>query len=246
LRVKADLMPTREAPAAQCAWPQLPLALDQGICTSDQPRKALQISREREMWRSIATAVALLVLGALPASADDMSDCNNHEQLLRTDPARAVAACRVFADRGETWAENNLGYIYANASGNGVPQDLARAAKWYRKSAEQGDRYGQASLGYFYREGLGVPLDHVESVRWYRKAADRGLAAAQNVVGAAYATGDGVPRDAVQAYMWFSLAARAGDPDGAENRDRIGTEMTSSQIRQAQALVAAWRAIPAQ
>ena len=34
---------------------------------------------------------------ALPAWADDREDCNNAEALVKTEPARAVAACRRLA-----------------------------------------------------------------------------------------------------------------------------------------------------
>jgi TPR repeat protein len=40
--------------------------------------------------------------------------------------------------------EGNLGVMYAN--GDGVPQDFAEAAKWFRKAADQGDTEAQSNL----------------------------------------------------------------------------------------------------
>ena len=39
--------------------------------------------------------------------------------------------------QGAASAQYNLGFMYLN--GQGVPQNYAEAAKWYRKAAVQGD-----------------------------------------------------------------------------------------------------------
>ena len=49
---------------------------------------------------------------------------------------RVIVLDRLAADQGYHAAQFNLGVLYAN--GDGVPQDLAQAAEWYRKAAEQG------------------------------------------------------------------------------------------------------------
>ena len=56
----------------------------------------------------------------------------------------------------------------------GVKQDFAEAAKWYRKAAEQGDAAAQYNLGIMYEEGTGVKQDFAEAAKWYRKAAEQG------------------------------------------------------------------------
>ena len=43
---------------------------------------------------------------------------------------------RKAAEWNHAWAQFNLGYCYAN--GQGVPENLVEAAKWYRKAADQG------------------------------------------------------------------------------------------------------------
>jgi TPR repeat protein len=58
------------------------------------------------------------------------------------------------AERGDTRAQSELGDLYAE--GEGVPQNDAEAAKWYRLAAELGDDYAQQKLGWMYFAGDGV------------------------------------------------------------------------------------------
>ena len=77
------------------------------------------------------------------------------------------------AEQGDAEAQFNLGVIYDE--GQGVPQDYAEAAKWYRMAAEQGDADAQFILGVMYDEGQGVPKDDTEAVKWYRLAAEQDI-----------------------------------------------------------------------
>ena len=65
------------------------------------------------------------------------------------------------AEQGNAGAQSSLGWIYAN--GEGVPEDDAEAARWYRLAAEQGDYSAQGNLGRLYANGEGVPQDDVEA-----------------------------------------------------------------------------------
>jgi hypothetical protein len=51
---------------------------------------------------------------------------------------------RKAAEQGLAYSQYVLGGIYYN--GDGVPQDYAEAAKWYRKAAKQGDASAQLRL----------------------------------------------------------------------------------------------------
>lgn len=64
---------------------------------------------------------------------------------------------RAAANRGEAWAQFNLGVCYDN--GDGVEKDLREAVRWYRKAAEQGDASAQCNLGWCYEAGIGVEKD---------------------------------------------------------------------------------------
>ena len=68
-------------------------------------------------------------------------------------------------------AQYNLGFMYLN--GQGVPQNYAEAAKWYRKAAEQGDVDATRILGLAYYLGKWVPKDFVQSYFWFSLAASR-------------------------------------------------------------------------
>ena len=58
--------------------------------------------------------------------------------------------------------------------GRGAPQNLAKAAKWYRRAAELGYADAQNDLAKLYDDGRGVPQDNVQAYVWYSLAADRG------------------------------------------------------------------------
>jgi uncharacterized protein len=130
--------------------------------------------------------------------------------------------------------------------GQGVPQDYAAAAGWFRKAAEQGDEAdAQSNLGAMYYDGRGVPQDYAAALSWFRKAADRRDANAQKNLGLMYRNGRGVPQDYVIAHMWFNLAAVGGDKDAVKGRDMIAAQMTPQQIAQAQKLAREWKPRPA-
>ena len=57
--------------------------------------------------------------------------------------------------------------------GQGVPQDYAEAANWYRRAAEQGDAPPQFLLGLMYEKGRGVPQDFIQAHMWLNLAASR-------------------------------------------------------------------------
>jgi uncharacterized protein len=190
-------------------------------------------------------AALLLAMGAaVPARADDVGDCSSAGTLLKTDPDRAVSACRHLADKGDAGAQGNLGLMYY--LGQAVPQDYAGAAKWYRKAADQGHAVAQFNLGMMYRHGQGVPHAYAEAAKRFRKAADQGDAGAQGNLGFMYYLGQGVPQDYVQAHVWFNLAAAQGDAKATEGRDLMASIMTLAQIEKAQVLAAAWKPTTAQ
>ena len=136
------------------------------------------------------------------------------------------------ADQGDDIAQAGLGYMYYN--GEGVPKDLAAAARWFRKAADQGNDYAQAELGYRYYNGEGVPKDLAAAARWFRKAADQGNDIAQAGLGYMYYNGEGVPKDYLLSYAWSSLAAAQGRKYAKDIRDSLERIMTPNQIAEAQ------------
>ena len=92
-------------------------------------------------------------------------------------PTQRIETLTEQAARGDAKAQANLGMAFHIAQG--VPQDDAQAAFWWRKAAEQGDADAQTNLGFAYGTGQGVPQDYVQSALWWHKAADQGYAPAQ-------------------------------------------------------------------
>ena len=85
--------------------------------------------------------------------------------------AQNIAALRAQAEQGDALAQYNLGLMYD--SGEGVPQDHAEAARWFRLAAEQGHLGAQEFLGAKYWVGSGVPQDYVQAHMWLHLAASR-------------------------------------------------------------------------
>jgi uncharacterized protein len=160
-------------------------------------------------------AATIVVGSAMVALSGDAEDCANPETLLKTDPARAVAACRRLADQGDSHAEGMLGIMYF--SGQGVPQDYTTAAFWYRKAADQGFALAQYGLGIMFYTGSGMPQDYAQTLKWWQKAAGQGFLDAQFNLGVMYDGGRGVPQDYAEAIKWYRKAADRGFPDAQTN-----------------------------
>ena len=119
-----------------------------------------------------------------------------------------LVALHARAERGEAEAQVCLGFTYRR--GEGLLQNDAAAARWFRAAAVQGHAAAQFNLGFHYREGRGVPQDDAIALRWYQRAAEQGDADAQNNLAGMYARGDGVRPSGPAAVRWWTLAAEQG------------------------------------
>ncbi len=128
------------------------------------------------------------------------------------------------AEQGDPVAQYNLGASYEG--GYGLPQDLAKAAMWYRKAAEQGHAVAQYGLGTMYSHGRGVPQDYAQAAYWWRKAAEQNYVDAQFYLGLLYAMGQGVRQDNAEAYFWYMLAASSHKIEGVTQED-VTTEINA-------------------
>src|SRR5437899_2319295 len=77
------------------------------------------------------------------------------------------------AQSGDPEAQSCLGQMYED--GEGVEQNYALAAEWYRKAAEHvpdlgGAGQGRNSLGLLYMQGLGVPKEYLQAYMWFALA----------------------------------------------------------------------------
>ncbi len=156
----------------------------------------------------IAALCAGVILG-LTAYTDEADFNAGVAAYKKGDYATALREWRPLAKQGDAKAQYNLGLMYGN--GEGVPQDYARAVKWYRMAApEQGNAGAQNNLGVMYDKGLGVPQDYAQAHMWYNLAASR------------FPPGEHRDR-------------------AVNNRDIIAKRMTPAQISEAQKLAREWK-----
>ncbi len=62
--------------------------------------------------------------------------------------------------------------MYGN--GQGVPEDLVEALRWFRLAAEQGHAEAQNNIGRMFLDGKGVLQDHALAYMWFNLAAASG------------------------------------------------------------------------
>ncbi len=183
---------------------------------------------------SLAAISLCLALAIPPARAMTIQQAGQlYAQAASGKNPAALQSLQAAADNGDANAQFQLGFLYAQ--GQGVPQDYAQAASWFRKAADQGDALAQTSLGVMYANGQGVPRNYAQAASWYRKAADQGFADAQNNLGVMYQFGVSVPQDYAIAYALYNLAA-AGDTQASAYRDSISQQMSEADIESGQKL----------
>lgn len=73
------------------------------------------------------------------------------------------------AERGETYAMENLGESYINGWYD-VEKDPEKGFEWLLKAAELGHTLAQYQVGNYYLKGEIVPKDETEGVKWLKKA----------------------------------------------------------------------------
>ena len=82
----------------------------------------------------LALVLANLVPDGSLAAAKTAQGCQGcGTSMVSEDDVRCI---RYAAERGDAYAQNNLGFMYA--SGEGVPQDFAEAYKWWAVAAMNG------------------------------------------------------------------------------------------------------------
>jgi TPR repeat protein len=144
--------------------------------------------------------------------------------------AVALKEMRPLAEKGNMYAQYNLGVMYENAQG--VAKDGKEAAKWYKKSAEQGASFSQYNLGALYENGIGVAQNYPEALRWYRKAAAQNDPLALNNMGVLYRDGKGVPVNKIVAFaLWNYSAALDASPANNAKKNRQALALQGMAIK---------------
>lgn len=94
-------------------------------------------------------------------------------------------------------------------SGDGVPQDPARAALLWERVAETGDPTAQSNLGFVLLTGHGgIPADPERALVYLHQASASGHSEAAVHLAWAHAHGVGVPVDPVEAWAWAEVGRR--------------------------------------
>ncbi|WP_447985014.1 tetratricopeptide repeat protein [Nitrospira sp. Nam74] len=141
---------------------------------------------------------------------------------------------QALAEHGEARAQFKLAACYER--GQGVLQDYAEAIRWYRRAAAQGYQAAMWHLWDMYRRNRGIPFERQAAHLWLREAAQEGDAVAQYFLAEASMNGKYQSRDLVKAYMWLILSARQSFPPATYEQDLLATQLSPSQIAEAQRL----------
>lgn len=119
------------------------------------------------------------------------------------------------ATRGDAAAQYELGQRLAN--GDGVTQDMGKAAEWFERAAKQDLAIAQYRLATQYEKGRGVPQDDAKARELYEKAAASGNVKAMHNLAVIHAEGRGTAQDFTTAAKWFGEAADYGLVDSQYN-----------------------------
>jgi len=94
---------------------------------------------------------------------------------------------------------------------------LAKAIKWFIRSAEQGHPPALVNLGNCYMNGEGVLKNEDEASRLYALAAEQNYSWGQFKLAGCYATGRGIYRNLPEAMRLYRLAAEQNLPEACYN-----------------------------
>ena len=171
----------------------------------------------------VAAAVAGLLASSGLAHALDPGLDDALTTYRRGGYVEALAKLSAIAARRDPEAEYWIGAIYEK--GEGVPRDLAAAARWYGLAADQGFAAAAFRLGLFYDAGKGVTANRAMALQLYQTAAKLGHLDAMRAVGMAYESGNGVERSIPNALTWYRHAADHGDNNAFNRARRLALAM---------------------
>ena len=218
-RWRPPVRPPAADAAAAAAVPAIvePVAEPAQPATPRQPTRATPTA---ESWRPVVywarwVAAAIVLAGALYlaglgrfAHVIPSHGAATMPLPVPSDPAERFAYYQKGAQGGDSDAELHLAILYAK--GDGVTQDFAAAAYWFRAAADKGSARAQYDLGVLYERGRGVPADPEQAASWYLKAAEGKYPLAEYNLAVAYTKGQGTRKDPAEAALWYRRAATQG------------------------------------
>eukprot|EP01127_Copromyxa_protea_P022549 TRINITY_DN8143_c0_g1_i1.p1 TRINITY_DN8143_c0_g1~~TRINITY_DN8143_c0_g1_i1.p1 ORF type:complete len:751 (+),score=139.93 TRINITY_DN8143_c0_g1_i1:246-2498(+) len=135
------------------------------------------------------------------------------------DPNLLISVLQHAADRGVTYALNDLARRYAE--GDQVPVDPESSMKYKKMLAESGDAPALTQIGLDHLNGNGVEKNVHEALHFLKIAADKGDGKAINTIGEMYHYGIGVEKDTQRALEHYQKASLLDNPEGLFNLGRL-------------------------
>jgi TPR repeat protein len=133
-----------------------------------------------------------------------IASCYLNDVEREKDPNSALLIAMDAADRGSSWANYFLGYMYF--LGKGIEVNFKESFKYYKKSATD---FPQAyvTLGHMYAEGLGVKRNAQKAFQKYSIAAARNVDFGYFNVAQCYEHGIGTAKNISRAILNYELAS---------------------------------------
>lgn len=170
----------------------------------------------------------------------DLPGVKEHDLYLQgcreSNPERAAEIFTTAAKLGHPTSMFNIGV--AHAKGLGLPKDLKKAMRWWRKASNHGVAKAMHNRGVIfmmngkkatarrwflkgakngccmsaYRIGVIVQSkqNHARAARWFHKSSLKGYGPAQVALADAYRNALGVPKDDKRAFYWYRKASAQG------------------------------------
>ena len=167
-----------------------------------------------------APPVDVIATGSLPVKKTDATLVSivaepGESRAEMPPPDAGSEALRAAAARGDAKAQFIIASRYLD--GQGVGQDLPKAAYWYQLSAERRLAPSQYRLATLFERGKGVPQDAATALLWYERAAAGGnVKSMHNAAVIAAGSQAGTP-NYDKAFRWFKAAADRGLHDSQFN-----------------------------
>jgi|SRR5579872_2045488 len=181
---------------------------------------------DKEFWEYVEEQEALL------NQLDDVFSKVGKKQNPHEGPSEAptpFAEMERLAREGNPAAQFNLSVAYK--TGDGVAQDLEKAAAWLLKSAEAGFPPAQYSVGHYWLEAN----DKEKAFDWFMMAAKQNYGPAQFHIGAVC----GNSGDYVRAYVWSYLAKHNRVDEARDNVEKSASLLSEEELNEARVAVSA-------
>jgi len=128
-------------------------------------------------------------------------------------------------------------------TGIGVSKDLIQARSWCKKAARNGNEEAYVILGRMAENGVGEERNLKEAEEWYRDAAWKMAPEGFMSMGRLKLQSSS-HEDQREAYYWYYLASLYKIPEAAEQAQKAGANLSSSEVAKAQKKAIEWSRTP--